>query len=204
MERADRILREYRWRCDWMRGSQTVGELLEGVKQQALAAQQHQDIPFEQVVEVIRPVRSLAQSPVFQVMFCWENSRQDGLRLTDLDVERLRPESDMVATFDLTLALGQEGERITGGVEYARSLFKAETIERWIGHFRTLLRGMAESEAGRIDRLPLLSEEERERVLVEWNDTAKNSGRALHSRDYSRRRWSGRQTRWRWCMRSRS
>ncbi len=165
-----------------VRGSQTVGELLEGVKQQALAAQQHQDIPFEQVVELVRPVRSMGHSPVFQVMFSWENSRQDGLRLTDLEVERLRPESDMVATFDLTLALGQEGERITGGVEYARSLFKGETIERWIGHFRTLLRGMAESEAGRIDRLPLLSEEERERVLVEWNDTAKEfpAERCIH------------------------
>ena len=153
-------------------GSQTVEELLARVKQQALAAQQHQDLPFEQVVEMVRPVRSLGHSPVFQVMFSWENSRQDGLELSGLEVERLRPESDMVATFDLTLVLGQEGRKITGGVEYARSLYEAETMARWMGHFRTLLRGMVEKERERIDSLPLLSEEERRRVLVEWNDTA--------------------------------
>ena len=60
-------------------GSPTVGQLLEQAKAQALAAQQHQDIPFEQVVELLQPVRSLSHSPLFQVMFAWQNSTQIGL-----------------------------------------------------------------------------------------------------------------------------
>ncbi len=58
-------------------GSPTVGELLERAKTQALAAQQHQDIPFEQVVELVQPVRSLAHSPLFQVMFAWQNTSEN-------------------------------------------------------------------------------------------------------------------------------
>ena len=63
-------------------GTPTVGELLERVKGQALAAQEHQDIPFEQVVEIARPVRSLAHSPVFQVMFAWQNAPKGTLELS--------------------------------------------------------------------------------------------------------------------------
>ena len=62
-------------------GSPTVGELLERVKAQALAAQQHQDIPFEQVVELVQPARSLAHSPLFQVMFAWQNAPEGALEL---------------------------------------------------------------------------------------------------------------------------
>ena len=61
-----------------MSGSPTAGELLGRVKARALAAQQHQDIPFEQVVELVRPARSLAHSPLFQVMFVWQNTGRGG------------------------------------------------------------------------------------------------------------------------------
>ena len=62
-----------------------MGEVLERVKQQAIAAQQHQDIPFEQVVEMVQPVRSLAHSPLFQVMFAWQNAAEGKLELPGLD-----------------------------------------------------------------------------------------------------------------------
>ena len=71
-------------------GRPRVGELLERVKGKALEAQQHQDIPFEQVVELVQPERSLGHSPVFQVMFAWQNAREERLELAGLEVEPVK------------------------------------------------------------------------------------------------------------------
>jgi non-ribosomal peptide synthetase component F len=68
-------------------GEQTVGKLLEQTKRQALAAQQHQDIPFEQVVELVNPPRSLAHSPLFQVMFAWQNAPEGRLEFPGVEIE---------------------------------------------------------------------------------------------------------------------
>jgi len=98
-------------------GSPSVGELLERVKEQALAAQEHQDIPFEQVVEIARPVRSLSHSPIFQVMFAWANAPEGRVELPGVEVMPLELGGYQVAKFDLTLSLRELGERIVGGVE---------------------------------------------------------------------------------------
>src|SRR5205807_1804060 len=79
-------------------------ELLEQTKAQSLAAQRHQDIPFEQVVELAQPVRSLAHSPLFQVMFAWQNATEARLELPGLEVQSLPSPSHRVAKFDLTLS----------------------------------------------------------------------------------------------------
>src|SRR5579863_5309984 len=84
-----------------MSGLPQVGELLERVKEQVLAAQQHQDIPFEQVVDLVRPMRSLAHSPLFQVMFAWQNTVQGRLELPGLEIRPLGAASDGKAKFDL-------------------------------------------------------------------------------------------------------
>src|SRR5579863_885116 len=153
-------------------GSPTVGELLERVKGQALAAQQHQDIPFEQVVEIARPVRSLAHSPLFQVMFTWQNAAEGTLELAGVEVRPAHSATPHVtAKFDLTLSLGEAGERIVGGLEYATSLFERSTMERYLGYLRTLLEGMVGGSTEVVDRLALLGEREREQVLYEWNAT---------------------------------
>ncbi len=152
-------------------GSPTVVELLERVKAQALAAQEHQDIPFEQVVELAQPVRSLAHSPLFQVMFAWQNAPEDTFRLSGLKVGRRRS-SVRMAKFDMTLTLQAAGERIVGGLEYATALFERETIQRYLGYFRKLLEAMVADENEAVDRLDLLPEAEREQVLYKWNDTA--------------------------------
>jgi amino acid adenylation domain-containing protein len=153
-------------------GSPTVGELLERVKAQAIAAQQHQDIPFEQIVEIVRPVRSLSHNPVFQVMFAWQNAPEDKLVLPGLEVESVEPSPYLAAKFDLTLALQEVGGRIVGGVEYATSLFERSTVERYLTYFRSLLAGMVADETQAVDRLPMLPEWERHLVLHEWNETA--------------------------------
>ena len=152
-------------------GSATVAELLTQVKAQTLGAQQYQDIPFEQVVELVRPVRSLSHSPLFQVMFAWQNAPEGRLVLPGLKAGPLRSAPHIMAKFDLTLSLQEAGDRIVGGLEYATSLFERATIERYLGYFRTLLEGMVADDTQRVDRLALLSERERQQVLYEWNAT---------------------------------
>src|SRR5262249_2905330 len=151
-------------------GSPSVSELLEQSKTQSLAAQRHQDIPFEQVVDLLQPVRSLAHSPLFQVMFGWQNAIESSLELPGLEVLPLQP-PHKVAQFDLTLFLREEEETLVGGIEYATSRFEPATIERYLGYFLALLKAMVADDAQTIDRLPMLSGEEREQVLYGWNDT---------------------------------
>src|SRR5262245_26098831 len=151
-------------------GSPTVGELLERVKSQTLGAQRHQDIPFEQVVEIIQPPRSLAHSPVFQVAFAWQNAPDgaldlDGLTITPLVTPHVK------AIFDMSLSLSEAGEKIVGCLQYATALFDAETVRRYLRYWRTLLEAMVTDELQAVDRLPLLGETERRQVLIEWNAT---------------------------------
>ncbi|MGH8656871.1 MAG: non-ribosomal peptide synthetase, partial [Gammaproteobacteria bacterium] len=154
-------------------GSPSVGEMLERVKEQVLAAQQHQDISFEQVVEVARPARSLAHSPLFQVMLDWEQNAGGGggLAMPGVELGALGVASDVVAKHDLLLFLRDAGERIVGGLVYARALFERATVERYLGYLRRLLEGMVADERQAIDRLPLLPEGECQQVLYEWNAT---------------------------------
>ncbi|WP_216847008.1 AMP-binding protein, partial [Granulicella sp. L60] len=163
-------------------GSPTVSDLLAQVKAQSIAAQHHQDIPFEQVVEILQPVRSLSHSPLFQVMFAWQNNEPGTLELPGLELQPLRSSPHRIAKFDMALSLGEIGQKITGGLEYATSLFERETIERYLGYFRKLLEAMVADEAQQIDRLPVLPESERRQVLYEWNDTKTEypSNRCVH------------------------
>src|ERR1700749_717785 len=164
-------------------GAPSVAELLERVKTRTLEAQQHQDIPFEQLVELTHPVRSLAHSPLFQIMFAWQNAPAGSFQLPELELGALRSAPHRVAKFDLTLSLQQAGERITGTLEYATSLFQQSTIERYLEYFRNLLQAMVRDDTQAVDRLPLLSESERRRVLYEWNDTRAEfaADRCVHS-----------------------
>jgi amino acid adenylation domain-containing protein len=149
----------------------SVGELLERVKTQALGAQQHQDIPFEQVVEVVQPERSLAHSPLFQVMFAWQNAPRGALDLVGLTTMGLEMASHRVARFDLTASLWELDERIAGGVEYATALYEKATIERYMEYWRRMLEGMVAGSGQIVDCLELLSKGERNQLVYEWNQT---------------------------------
>jgi amino acid adenylation domain-containing protein len=155
-----------------MSGAPTVGALLARVKAQTLAAQQHQDLPFEQVVEILNPVRSMAHSPVFQVMLAWQTAGDERLSfLPGLEAQPLGVASTQ-AKFDLTLSLHDLRDRIIGGLGYATSLFERATIERYLEYLRTLLRAMVAHEAHTVDRLPMLPDWERQQLLDGWNATA--------------------------------
>ncbi|MFC5474599.1 non-ribosomal peptide synthetase [Paraherbaspirillum soli] len=160
----------------------TVAQLLARVKQQALAAQQHQELPFEQVVELTRPVRSMAHSPLFQVMFAWQNAPQGSLALPGLTLTPLAL-TQATAKFDLTLALGEVGDTIAGSIEYATALFERSTVARYLGHWRTLLAAMVADDQQSVMRLPLLSAVERHQVVTGWNHTGTDDqpGQSIHS-----------------------
>jgi amino acid adenylation domain-containing protein len=155
-----------------MNGSPTVEELLERVKRRALEAQQHQDIPFEQVVELISPTRSLSHSPLFQVGFAWLNTPGGKLELPGLETRFVQVEATKKAKFDMTLALEENEGKITGELEYATSLFQRATVQRYAGYLRALLKGMIGAQEGvRLERIPLQSAEERDQILREWNES---------------------------------
>ena len=152
-------------------GSPRVNELLQQAKEQVLAAQQYQDIPFEQVVDLLNPVRNLSHSPLFQVTFGWQSNEQGLLQLEGIEAGPLQASPHRVARLDLTAVLGESGGGIAGVVEYATSLFNAATMERYFGYFRNLLEAMVADDTQAIDRLPMLDATERHRVLYDWNET---------------------------------
>jgi aryl carrier-like protein len=152
-------------------GSPSVAELLAQVRTTALAAQAHQDIPFEQVVEALSPIRSMAHSPIFQVMFAWQNAPEGSLDLPGLQLEPVEASASTVK-FDLELALHEAGDRIAGSLGYACALFDRSSIERHLGHWQTLLRALVADDGASVARLPLLTAPERQHLLHAFNDTA--------------------------------
>jgi amino acid adenylation domain-containing protein len=150
----------------------TVGDLLGRVKTQVLDAQRHQDIPFEQVVERLDPVRSASHSPLFQVMFTWQNAPGAPLDLAGLTLGPVdaRDERESVKQ-DLGLSLVEDNGRIAGDLTYATSLFDRDTMARWLDYLRRVLAAMVADENQRADRLALMPESERRRVVEEWNAT---------------------------------
>ncbi len=152
-------------------GHLSFRELLARVRETALAAYVHQDVPFERLVEELAPERSLAHAPLFQVMLVLQNAPTESLEVRDL---RLRP-VDVLATtakFDLTVSLEEHGGELAGFLEYSTSLFDGTTVDRLGGHLERLLAAAASTPDEPAFALPLTSPEERAQILAEWNDTA--------------------------------
>ncbi|HEV2148396.1 MAG TPA: amino acid adenylation domain-containing protein, partial [Longimicrobiaceae bacterium] len=152
-------------------GAPTVAELLERVRERALEAQQNQDIPFEQVVEAVRPARSLAHTPLFQVTLAWQNAPGGELELPGLTRVGAGGAEQVSAKYDLSLSLGESEGRIVGGAQYAASLFGRGTMERYLGYLRRVLEEMAAGPERPVAGLEMLPEEERQQVVERWNAT---------------------------------
>ncbi|RMG97448.1 MAG: non-ribosomal peptide synthetase [Chloroflexi bacterium] len=152
-------------------GEMPFRQFLAQVREVTLAAYDHQDVPFEKLVEVLQPQRNLGQDPVFQVMFVMQNAPAEDIRLMGLQSELL-PVPHKTAQFELTLSVMEQGNRLVCEFEYNSDLFEAATIERMAGHFERLLAGIVTAPDTPVARLPLLTEREWEQLLVAWNDTA--------------------------------
>ena len=158
-----------------------VAGLLAQVKATVLDAFAHQALPFDQVVEATRPVRSLGHNAVFQTLFALDNTPAVDFALAGLAVEALEP-AHSSTQFDLSLALSERDGALAGRIEYASDLFDPATIERWRGHFETLLAAMASDDEAIVAQLPLQPPHERQAMLAAFNATAMPlaSARALH------------------------
>jgi len=154
-------------------GNLSFRELLLRVQEVELAAQAHQDLPFAQLVKALQPERNLSYSPLFQIMFVFQQAPVLALDLPNLKLQPLLVDSG-VAKFDLTLFVEDNYQGLTGAIEYNTDLFKAETIARMLGHFQTLLESIVTGLDRRLSDLQLLTAAERHQLLVEWNHTEIN------------------------------
>ncbi|MFC4159173.1 non-ribosomal peptide synthetase [Chitinimonas lacunae] len=145
-------------------------DLLQQVRESVLDADAHQDVPFEKLVEELQPERSLSYTPLFQVMLTLNNTGEEALTLAEVTAEPVRLGTGS-AKFDLMLGLAEHSGQLAGALSYSTALFEAATIERMIGHFRTLLEAVVAAPQRRIKELPLLSEAELAQRLA-WNHTA--------------------------------
>ena len=149
-------------------GNPTFRELLKRVREVMLAAQAHQDVPFEYLLEELHIERNAAQSPLFQSMLSFKPSSPtlpSGWTVTQLHSKT------NTTRFDLSLTLDDQPEELLGYFEYSTDLFEAKTIRRMIGHWQMLLEGVVADADQHIGILPLLTEMERHQQLVEWNPT---------------------------------
>ncbi|WP_367123832.1 amino acid adenylation domain-containing protein [Streptomyces phytohabitans] len=144
-------------------GEPTGAEALGRVRASLRGALDHQDLPFERVVEAVNPRRSLAYGPLFQTMLAWGTTQQGALRLHGTEVQPL-PVELAPAKFDYTLSVHEEDGGVTGHLDYARDLFDAETVR---GHARCLtrvLRQLAAHPERAVAEYDLLDDDERERL----------------------------------------
>jgi amino acid adenylation domain-containing protein len=153
----------------------SFSEVLRRVRQVTLDAYRNQDLPIEQILKVLRVSRNTDRNTLFQVMFILNTSPRVP-KLPELSVHFVDVDPG-TARFDLMLDLIDADERLTGWLEYSTDLFEAATIARMEAHFRTLLEAIVANPEERISRLPLLSERERKRILINWNQTRTGFGR---------------------------
>ncbi len=163
-------------------------KLLERVRQTAFQAYTHQETPFEQLVDALRPARGRTSTPLFQVMFAMLNAPIDPLEIAGLECMPLKI-SGATAKFELSLTfreVGPEGGQTAAGLEgeliYMADLFDEIRIRRMAGHLETLIGALVSDPDRSLLQLPLLSAAERQQIVVEWNDTQADYGdrRCLH------------------------
>jgi amino acid adenylation domain-containing protein len=152
-------------------GAPSFGTLIARVRETALAAYAHQDLPFERLVEELQPQRSLARSPLFQVSFVLGVEESVGELAPGLPLSPLPVETG-TSKFDLTLGLDLRGDDLIADVEYRTDLFDRATVMRWAGSFVELLGAAVAAPERPLWQLDPLSAAERHQLMREWNDTS--------------------------------
>ncbi|MBV9924425.1 MAG: amino acid adenylation domain-containing protein [Acidobacteria bacterium] len=152
-------------------GDPSFAELLHRVREVALAAYAHQDMPFDRLVTELQPERRQSHMPLFQVMFAVQHAPPAEYRMPGLTL-RLERVTRRTAQFPIMLVLEEAAQGLGGMLEYNTDLFDARTIERMLGHFQELLGGLTARPHEPISAPPLLTRAERRRMLFEWNETA--------------------------------
>ncbi|HEY9419885.1 MAG TPA: amino acid adenylation domain-containing protein, partial [Thermoanaerobaculia bacterium] len=156
-------------------GDPELLDLLNRVRETTLSAYAHQDVPFERLVEELAPARDMSRSPLVQALLSLQNAPAGPLELPGLELSAAGAEMG-TAKFELTCTLTETERGLEGTLEYSSDLFEPPTMARLAGHFTRLLEGIAADPALRLSELPLLSEAEREQLLVGFNDTGSTEG----------------------------
>jgi len=151
-------------------GDPAFTQLLGRVREVAVGAFSHQDLPFDKLVEALQPKRDLSHSPLFQVMFVLQNAPTPPQQLGSLAFSDV-PLDGKTSMYDLTLSLTEGEEGLNASIEFNTDLFEASRIERMMTHFQILLESVVAAPDTRISALPLLSKAERHQLLVGWNST---------------------------------
>lgn len=148
-------------------------DLLQRVRRTALEAYTHQDIPFEMLVDMLQPDRKLSHNPLVQVMFVLYNSARPTLefKLPHLTVTQMDEIERGTSKFDLSIFMWQTKESIGGLLEGSSEIFSLSTLQRFICNFQTLLESIVAAPETSIADLPLLSQQERQEILYNWNQT---------------------------------
>ena len=161
-----------------VKGGESFRELLKSVREVCLGAYAHQDMPFEKLVEELQLERDLSRSPLFQAKLILQNAARERPELGSAKLSGLGDGAEMAngmtaAKIDLTVAIAEAGRDLVVVTEYDRELFEPATIERLIGHYGNILKGILEEEGRAVSELSLLSDEEREQIVEVWNQTAR-------------------------------
>jgi amino acid adenylation domain-containing protein len=150
----------------------TFRELISRVRKTALEGYDHQEMPFERLVQELKPDRDLSRHPLFQVLFVFQSVPFRAEEVSELELGNLETGlGERAADFELLLDATERGEELRLRLSYNRDLFAAATIARLLENFQVLLQAIADDPDRPITRLPLCSPEERRQVLVEWNRT---------------------------------
>ncbi|MED1913794.1 non-ribosomal peptide synthase/polyketide synthase [Bacillus thuringiensis] len=155
-------------------GEKTFLDYVQEVKEQVLKAYEHQDYPFEALVENLDVKRDVSRNPLFDTMFVMENNEPVTLGFTDLQVS-LCPGEHNVAKFDLTLSAVENVDSIAFSIEYADSLYKRETVERMADHFVQLIRDIINDPQTKLSTIEIITTQEIKQILEEWGDTVTDS-----------------------------
>ncbi|MBT9574273.1 MAG: non-ribosomal peptide synthetase [Pseudomonas umsongensis] len=153
-------------------GQQPFSALLQQVKQTALDAQAHQDLPFEQLVDALQPDRSLNHSPLFQVLYNHQQKLGASVEraVADLQVERLHWQQH-TAQFDLVLDTQEQGDELDANLSYATDLYDEASMQRFAEQWLNLLRAVVENPQQRVAELPLLQAPQYGELIQHWNPT---------------------------------
>ncbi|HXQ70532.1 MAG TPA: amino acid adenylation domain-containing protein, partial [Pyrinomonadaceae bacterium] len=154
-------------------GDLTFRGLLSRVRDVTLGAFAHQDVPFEKLVEELQPERDTSRTPLFQVMFSLQNAPLPPLKMGDIEISLLDEETE-VSPFDLSFDVIERADGLLCTLEYNTDLFDGATVRRMLKHFAVLLDAAVTDPSASLGALPLLTDEERNQLLFQWNDTRRD------------------------------
>lgn len=154
-------------------GDPTFSNIVEQVRETTLGAYDHQDLPFERIVEELNLKRDMSYTPLFQVSFALQNAPMPAIKSNEITIEPLKIESG-TSKFDLWLSMVEVDAYLQGTLEYSIDLFKPETIKHMVTHFKEVLNSIAENPTRKLSEINITTKEEKDKILHVWNQTDKD------------------------------